>query len=338
MDSERISPKSVQSAARSRASRSTAVTLGFLSILTLSVAGGCSDDFVGAEMVCHKGDTRECLGPGACQGAQECTATGSGFQPCKCGDGANQGGGGRGSDPTGGSSGANLGGTASTPRGGAAGADGGAPVVQGGAGGAVSEAGAGGATAPQYECSPIGNVGCSATQNCDLDTAEPTCVQAGTKPLTSICAATSECAPGLLCLFHNCVKACGTLADCKGADASSRCGVSIPFPKAGLPLVGGCVKDNCDVLTQDCPAGQTCYLGSCLTTAEPGGQGDACETFTECGKGLDCLLTNDSGDRGCGKYCDSTAQNPCGQGFDCGQLQGAIAGVPAKWGVCVSAQ
>lgn len=330
MDSKLNSQKLVPSASRSR---STAMTLGFFSILTLSVAGGCSDDFTGAEVVCHKGDTRECLGPGACKGAQECTATGSGFQACQCGDVANQGGGGQASNPVDGSSGSNLGGAPLTSRGGAAGADGGAAGAEGGA---VSEGGAGGTGVPQFECSPIGNVGCSANQNCDLDTAEPTCVSAGSKPVSSTCAATAECAPGLVCLYHNCMKACGTAADCSGAGASSRCGVSMPRPNAGLPLLGPCVKGTCDVLTQDCPAGQTCYLGSCLTTAKAGGQGDICETFTDCAKGLDCLVDiGGSPDKDCSKYCSTTASTPCGQGFTCYPLSEAFPGISAAWGICV---
>jgi hypothetical protein len=200
----------------------------------------------------------------------------------------------------------------------------------------VSEAGAGGTSAPQYECSPIGNVGCSVAQNCDLDGAEPTCVKTGTKPLSSTCTTTGECASGLLCLYNNCVKACGTLSDCSGAGASFRCGVSIPSPNAGLPLVGPCVKGICDVLAQDCPAGQTCYLGSCLTTAKAGGQGDLCETFTDCAKGLDCLVDiGGSPDKDCSKYCSTTASNPCGQGFTCYPLSEAFPGVSPTWGICM---
>ena len=37
------------------------------------------------ERVCSPGETRQCVGPGACEGGQACEEDGSGFGPCDCG-------------------------------------------------------------------------------------------------------------------------------------------------------------------------------------------------------------------------------------------------------------
>lgn len=41
------------------------------------------------ERVCIPGTTQACLGPGACNGAQACLESGSGFGPCDCGPSSN---------------------------------------------------------------------------------------------------------------------------------------------------------------------------------------------------------------------------------------------------------
>ena len=38
------------------------------------------------DRVCIPGATQECLGPGACRGAQACSADGQGYEPCDCGN------------------------------------------------------------------------------------------------------------------------------------------------------------------------------------------------------------------------------------------------------------
>jgi hypothetical protein len=42
------------------------------------------------ERLCVPGATQECLGPGACRGAQACSADGNGYGPCDCGPAAPQ--------------------------------------------------------------------------------------------------------------------------------------------------------------------------------------------------------------------------------------------------------
>jgi hypothetical protein len=41
---------------------------------------------VAPERLCIPGVTQECLGPGACRGAQACLADGNGYGPCDCGN------------------------------------------------------------------------------------------------------------------------------------------------------------------------------------------------------------------------------------------------------------
>lgn len=93
------------------------------------VAGACggSGDSNNTSAACHKGDTRACLGPGACNGAQTCLPDHSGFGACDCGAGG---------APGGGTGGGGAGGTGAAATGGT---DAGA-----GAGGADASAGSGG--------------------------------------------------------------------------------------------------------------------------------------------------------------------------------------------------
>lgn len=297
--------------------------------LALGVAGGCGDDGAGGSgPVCRVGDTRECLGPGACEGAQECLADGSGFQSCECGDGPNSGGGA--SDGGGpGSSTPGDAGSSSNPQGGLPGSE---PAGQGGGAGEASVGGAGGA-AVELACSPVGNDGCEAAQNCSVDAVEPECVSAGTTGVLEVCNQTSDCAVGLQCLFNNCVKTCGTNPDCGVNEPTLKCGLGITNPYVGQ--VSACVT-SCNPLTQDCPNGQACYLGSCLTSTQGRAQGQACGLPTDCAEGLDCLadITQD-GQPDCSQYCTVGAQNPCGTGFACYPLQEIFATVPATWGICV---
>lgn len=306
--------------------------------LALGAAAGCGDDESKAFAACIDGDTRECLGPGACKGAQACKADGTGFEPCSCeadgaggeGTGAMPGGAGAGTNTAGTNAGGTSG-TAGTDAGGAPGAAGSGEPAVGGQAGEGGSAGAGG-SAPEYECHPVGNVGCDSTHNCSIDGLEPECVPAGTKQVLATCDATTECAAGLLCHMGNCLKVCGEKADCATADATIKCGLG--FNNEELGLVGSCVK-GCDVLTQDCPSGQACYLGSCLTPTLALTEGNECSIPTDCAEGLDCLVDR-SGDGAadCSKYCSTAAQSPCGQGFTCYPLNDAFPTLPASWGLC----
>jgi hypothetical protein len=62
------------------------------------------------DRLCVPGATQECLGPGACRGAQACWADGNGYGPCDCGKGGTRG-------PSNGAPSAPDGGTATGPAG-----------------------------------------------------------------------------------------------------------------------------------------------------------------------------------------------------------------------------
>ena len=52
---------------------------------TSRLAFVCDEGEAPAMAACAPGATQYCLGPGACAGAQVCSADGSGFGPCDCG-------------------------------------------------------------------------------------------------------------------------------------------------------------------------------------------------------------------------------------------------------------
>jgi hypothetical protein len=49
-------------------------------------ARGTPSDVPEPDRLCIPGVTQECLGPGACRGAQACLADGNGYGPCDCGN------------------------------------------------------------------------------------------------------------------------------------------------------------------------------------------------------------------------------------------------------------
>ncbi|MBI4954434.1 MAG: hypothetical protein HY908_20585 [Myxococcales bacterium] len=64
----------------------------------LAIGAACGQDEAGG--LCIKGDTRACLGPGQCDGAQTCRADASGWSTCDCGGSGASGGGTTGSTTT----------------------------------------------------------------------------------------------------------------------------------------------------------------------------------------------------------------------------------------------
>jgi hypothetical protein len=117
----------------------TRVLAGAAACVALSVAGSCGSDTGAGEdgAACRVGDTRQCLGPAACPGAQTCLPDRSGFGPCDCGGGAT---GGAGGTPP--SDAANDG-VAGTAAGGTGGLDASAGGATGGLAGSAGVAGSG---------------------------------------------------------------------------------------------------------------------------------------------------------------------------------------------------
>lgn len=131
-----------------------------------------------AGSLCAPGSTQGCLGPGACRGAQDCSASGSAWLTCDCGREPGAGG-----EATGGGS---VGGRAIVPGSGGQESSGGeiglGGVTSGGssAGGATEaaggESGAGGATTGG--ASAGGRPGCSPKPRCEF-VQSPDCVSCG---------------------------------------------------------------------------------------------------------------------------------------------------------------
>lgn len=110
--------------------------------LAVLVASACgSDESDGSSSKCAQGATRACLGPGACNGAQSCDASGA-WSACDCGGGGGSGGGGSGGVSGGSGSGGATDGSAGSPSGGSGGSGGsGAAGGSGGSGGSTSDSG-----------------------------------------------------------------------------------------------------------------------------------------------------------------------------------------------------
>ena len=130
-------------------------------------AGACgSDDGGGASSkACAVGDTRACLGPGQCDGAQACLADGTGYGTCECGAPDSGAGGGG----TSGASGAGGGGGGAAPDS-SSGATGGSAGVAGtgAAGASGSDAGDGAVTYVDDPC-PTGAIYNDCSSTCKTD-------------------------------------------------------------------------------------------------------------------------------------------------------------------------
>ncbi len=119
-----------------------------LGCLALSFAASCS-----CGKVCNTGDTRTCVGPGQCNGAQACLADGTGYAECNCGGsgGGRAGGSGTagGNTAGGGAAGGNTAGGATAGGATAGGATAGGATAGGATAGGATAGGAtaGGATA-----------------------------------------------------------------------------------------------------------------------------------------------------------------------------------------------
>ncbi len=98
------------------------VTPGAGGTVTPGAGGTVTPGAGGAATVCTPGSTQACVGPGACSGAQTCSADGSIWGACDCGQGV-------GGTPGGVGGGAALGGAAGTPGLGGAGGAGGEPAI-----------------------------------------------------------------------------------------------------------------------------------------------------------------------------------------------------------------
>ena len=125
-----------------------------------SVAGSAGSAGASAAGTCAAGDTRTCVGPGACSGGQACGSTGQ-WSACDCGGSA--GGGSTGGGSTGGGS-ASVAGSSGGPAGGVAG------TTEGGGSGGLAGANEAGSPSTDDPC-PSGAITADCSGQCDAKAA-----------------------------------------------------------------------------------------------------------------------------------------------------------------------
>ena len=166
---------------------------------------------------------------------------------------------------------------------------------------------------------------------------ERACGAAGVKTEGQACGASQmdDCATGLICLADSkCHKFCNTDVQC-GANAACASYIDIggspEKPLFCVPVTA------CDPLTQNCAAGEGCYLsgtGPLCNTAGTVAAGAVCgQTQGNCVKGSVCLLTSATAGA-CHQFCNRDAGMPnCGAG-QCGGLLNPVDGGVMPWGAC----
>lgn len=136
----------------------------------------------------------------------------------------------------------------------------------------------------------------------------------------------------------------GTETGGAGSDGSTSGGSSTGTAGGGTtdgvgfappPDVGG-AGELCDAQVQDCPEGQKCTAvgrtrwdeNRCVPVSGTGAAGDPCTMevrysgLDDCGVGLICLFTDDSGSNGtCTSFCEDWA---CGSGFQCSPFNAGV--------------
>lgn len=177
---------------------------------------------------------------------------------------------------------------------------------------------------------------CVIDEGCYLKNDGVGCEPAGSAKEGDPCTFLNSCEPGMACVnlpggsacallcatdddLHDkacktiCTDTFGTLTDVEG----------VGFCKEKVPIV------PCDILKQDCPEGQGCYLSmdgvTCNTTTKGLAVNEDCKFANECAPGLVCI--NDI----CSKVCDTSVPPDCPVGKP---VCNPIAEAPGA-GVCV---
>ena len=185
------------------------------------------------------------------------------------------------------------------------------------------------------DCNPVTQAGCETGNICTVgdQAGNLYCVAPGDIPAFGDCAADpSGCSTGL-CLGTAteaiCMPFCNTSADCPDGRL---CNVGLQ----GTDFVFcGDAPVSCDVLAQDCPNNQGCYIASQAgdtQCASHNGKatGAACQYLNDCAPGNLCL---GSGTGTCTKLCDTAATpGTCAAGQTCQSL-----GLPGTVGACTAA-
>jgi hypothetical protein len=240
--------------------------------------------------VCSSGETQRCVGPGACEGGQECQADGMGWAKCDCGQVAGSGGEG--------GSGAGSGGEAST----------------GGTAGSGPEA-----------CDPLASQPCGPSERCTWIGSKVqgafACAAEGNQMEGEPCGGQGQqdaCAAGLGC---GAVDTCQPFCELGSTPVCSDAGPCVALTSE---LTVGTCEPACDPIAQDCGENRACIPAVdgayCVNSAsKPLGLFEECESLNQCEPGLVCLgLDQAEVPATCRKLCDTTSADiPCGSEPTC---------------------
>jgi hypothetical protein len=195
-------------------------------------------------------------------------------------------------------------------------------------------------------CDPIG-ASCGAQSSCAVACAQQQaiCVAAGDAGAASVCAASSDCAPGTQCFTYTgpscavsaCLRFCASDADC-GPGTGSLCRGTVPCAAAagsGSIVTGyhTCTL-ACDprgAATAGCPAGLHCFVVgdgdqvdcACTEASRTGVEGGGCARGSDCAPGLICNTLDTASTGICRAICQrSLGDADCPAGRTCTALRG----------------
>jgi hypothetical protein len=181
-------------------------------------------------------------------------------------------------------------------------------------------------------CGLWAQCGCPVGQGCAVDGAGSLeCVETGTARQGESCADT-PCDAGYFCLADDsCAAYCDDDHPCPEGSA---CIVELQDWE-GWPLATLCWgQSGCDLLAQDCGAGQSCALvegdpGTDCVSPGAATVGDACTYADDCVAASSCVQFQDEDTAHCREHCDVTARAPCPAGLECFGLDVGDAGICA---------
>jgi hypothetical protein len=143
---------------------------------------------------------------------------------------------------------------------------------------------------PSNSCGVAPQCGCAAGETCEIadkKTGAVSCIAAGDRVLAAVCTTTSQCAPGLTCVFGACRPYCSTV--------NTACtGTGLGLCNQGYDTAGNAV-----------PNGKICTL-----TCEPRNPSAACGANT-------CVWDKNLGTTDCDMAGIRTARQPCKEYSDC---------------------
>lgn len=177
---------------------------------------------------------------------------------------------------------------------------------------------------------------CVIGDGCYLTSDGSACQAAGSAKEGEACAFLNTCEPGMACVNLDAGSVCALLCDADDDQDPKACKTLCTDTfgtLAGVDGVGFCKASDpvipCDILLQDCPAGQGCYLAltgvACAQTTDGLELEDDCEFANQCKPGLICL------NGACTQVCDPAAP-------DCPLHLSTCSAVPELGGAGICAE